>query len=399
MLESNVVHRPRRLIVLRSVSLIILIMFPMFLSFAVHAGDFDTDAGNYKEYAVPIDGFTIEGSVGEGDDFADWYVLAGQEGEEPKFSLVYDSDSYDIDLRIYSDDTMTGSLASRISPDTNFFILTGTCYLEVTAFDGSGPYEIVINDGGAESGMDCAGPDEIEPNDSRRDASEIENLTFDGVICENDIDWFIMTGQEGVNPIITLNYDPTSCDIDLVVYTDYTVSNTLSSVSSPDSENFNVPGTCWIKVFSWTGAGEYSVTIEPQDQELKNTGSCAVPVPCQGYSENEPNDEKDLADLITGLEIMGHACEGEDDWYVLGGQEGSGPWFELSYDPTCDIDLEIWDNDELVGSLVEFQSSDRDQFNVEGTCYLRVWGHDSGGDYRITITPDMPPPDPSETNT
>ncbi|MCK4720483.1 hypothetical protein KAU08_07480, partial [bacterium] len=188
------------------------------------------------------------------------------------------------------------------------------------------------------------GPDEWEPNDDWRDATEITGLVIEGEIGRrsDDEDWFVLVdGQEGFFPYITIWYDDDDCDIDLEVYSgsgrDRDLVGDLSSVYSPDGDDFDVDDTCYLHVIAYEGNGDYTIEIEPEN------GGYYRPDDCEGYDEVESNDDWDLADLITGFEIEGYACVDDDDWFVLDGQEGYFPYIELEYDDDeCDIDLEVY---------------------------------------------------------
>ena len=228
------------------------------------------------------------------------------------------------------------------------------------------------------------GPDEQESNNTLRTADSISGLTIDGEVGRrgDTDDWFVLEGQEGTNPTITLTYDDQACDIDLEVYSgdENNMVGSLTGTDSPDSDTFDVPSTCYLHVYAYDGHGEYTIDIEP--------GNTSSNTECQGDDEVESNDTKDLADSIDGDTIDGYACESDNDWFVLTGQEGTNPTITLEYDDhNCDIDLDVYSDDTLVGSLTGTDSPDEDTFRVRGTCYLHVYAYDGEGDYTITITP------------
>ncbi|MCX6647318.1 MAG: hypothetical protein NTY09_13310 [bacterium] len=107
----------------------------------------------------------------------------------------------------------------------------------------------------------CEGLDESEPNDTAGNADSISDYDIEGHACNSEIDWFVLEGQEGNNPTITLSYDDTSCNIDLEVYSDSSYIGGLDNPGSPDSDTFNVPGTCYLKIWAVTGAGDYTIDI------------------------------------------------------------------------------------------------------------------------------------------
>ncbi|MCX6644933.1 MAG: hypothetical protein NTY09_01030, partial [bacterium] len=94
------------------------------------------------------------------------------------------------------------------------------------------------------------GPDENESNDTMNTADSIDGLTIDGEIGRqgDQDDWFVLQGQEGYNPTFTLTYNVDDCDVDMEVYSDDEVIGSLTSTGSPDSGEFEVPGTCYLHV-------------------------------------------------------------------------------------------------------------------------------------------------------
>src|SRR3990172_8946081 len=101
---------------------------------------------------------------------------------------------------------------------------------------------------------------------------------------------------------------------------------------------------------------------------LSMIGLAFVPSPAQGQEgpdEFESNDTKEKANSISGDEILGEVGgrTDSDDWFVLEGQEGSFPEITLWYDADrCDVDMDVWSDDELVGSLTDTASPDRSRF-------------------------------------
>jgi hypothetical protein len=236
-----------------------------------------------------VDGFHINGEIGPHGDHDDWYLLQGQEGSNPTFTLTYNFDECDIDMNIYDGDQIVGALISPDSPDSGTYDMNGTCYLHVVYyFDGNGQYTIDIEpygnsdesarENGSEGvdspsspgveesstiGDPCQGPDEVEPNNDEDSLNSIESLIINGHACPEDIDWFVLEGQTGTNPTITLSYNDSECDIDLDIYDVDGYVGSLTSPDSPDESIFNLHGGCWIMVSAYEGEGDYTIEIEP----------------------------------------------------------------------------------------------------------------------------------------
>jgi hypothetical protein len=229
------------------------------------------------------------------------------------------------------------------------------------------------------------GPDEWEPNDDMELADTIEGYIIEAEIGDDDDedDWFKLEGQEGYHPTFTIYFDEDELEVDWEIWSDDDIVGDSYDWGAPESITADVPGTCYIHVWWWSGEGEYSIEIEPDEDDVEPLDD-----DCEGPDELEPNDDEDLADSIDSLFIEGYACEDDDDWFVLEGQEGRNPEITLRYDEDeCDIDLEIYSDDEWVGSLSNVDSPDSDDFRVPDVCYIHVYAYEGEGWYEIEIEP------------
>lgn len=109
----------------------------------------------------------------------------------------------------------------------------------------------------------------------------------------------------------------------------------------------------------------------------------------EGDDEVEPNDTMDLADPVDGYIINGHMDEDDvEDWFVLDGQEGYEPTFTIYFDEDeCEIDFEIYSDDELVESVIGYGTEESITCEVPGDCYIHVYYWDGEGEYTIEIDP------------
>lgn len=104
---------------------------------------------------------------------------------------------------------------------------------------------------------------EVEPNNSKDLADKVTGMTIRGSLSSTkDVDWFYLTGQEGVKPTFTIRH-ASGIDFDFAVYSDGELIKTCTGTASTDSETVNVPGKCYIKVYSFRGKGAYTITITP----------------------------------------------------------------------------------------------------------------------------------------
>jgi len=247
----------------------ITIMSLLLLAFAIapviaQEGPDEWESNDTMELADEIEGYIIEAEIGD-DDEDDWFMLTGQEGYNPSFTIHFDEDELEVDWEIWSDDEIVDSSVAYGSPETISTRVPGTCYIHVWWWSGEGEYwiEIEPDEGEVADRDECEGPDEWEPNDDYDLADSIDELFIEGYACEDDVDWFLLEGQEGTRPTITLTYDDDECDIDLEVWSDDEVVGSLNDIESPDSDEFRIPGECWLMVTAFDGEGWYEIEIEP----------------------------------------------------------------------------------------------------------------------------------------
>lgn len=104
---------------------------------------------------------------------------------------------------------------------------------------------------------------EQEPNDTKSIADPVNGGIIRGEIGRNGdrIDWFRLSGDEGINPTFTLTYDSSNgTDLDLYVYNaNEKVGDTVSQTRSPETVSCNVPGQCYVRVYAYRGQGNYTI--------------------------------------------------------------------------------------------------------------------------------------------
>lgn len=237
-----------------------LLMFLILAPAIAGQGPDEIEPNDTMELADFIDSYLIQGHMDE-DDEADWYVLDGQEGYYPTFTIFFDGDEVEIDWEIYSDDEFVEGAYGWDGDESITCEVPGECYIYVYWYSGEGDYEIEIE---PERG-ECEGEDEVEPNDNEDLADIIEDeLEIHGYMCIDDEDWFVLAGQEGFEPTFTIYFDEDECEIDFWIYSDDELVGEAIGYGSGESITCEVPGECFIYVYYWDGEGEYTIEIEPQ---------------------------------------------------------------------------------------------------------------------------------------
>lgn len=223
----------------------------------------DVEPNDSKEQASRTSSMEIAGVLSSAGD-VDWYLLTGQEGVNPTFSLNHEP-GRDLDMQVYSGDNLVGSAIGVSSPDVISCRVPGTGYLRVYSSSGYGPYRIVISRQGriaTVSNTGTSGADDREPNDDRSQATRINARSFSGQIGhQGDVDWYVLGGQEGVRPTFVINHDP-GTDIDFEVFSGDSQVCSAVGTTSPDRVSCHVPGTCYVRVYSYRGTGNYTISIE-----------------------------------------------------------------------------------------------------------------------------------------
>ncbi len=318
-----------------------------------------------------VHGLTIQGSL-SANDTVDWFELGGHEGERPSASLSYDA-GCDFYLEIYSDTNLSGTITGRES-GKNPVHTPGRCFFKVMRKSGEGPYKISITPGR----IDLQSGVELESNNSRALANRTRSMMLSGHLDENDSeDWFVLEGQEGTQPAITLSHGE-GVNFDMEVYSDDMLVCSARGTENTETVSCNVPGRCYVRIIRVSSTGNYTVRVQ------RDGGT---------YSEQEPNDDRSMANLVRNLVIDGSlSADDTDDWFELNGQEGTAPTFTLRHGQNANFNFEVFSGDVLVCRGTGTGTTETIRCNVPGRCFVHVWRVSGEGNYTLTIEPNRPQP-------
>jgi len=107
------------------------------------------------------------------------------------------------------------------------------------------------------------GINEVEPNNLKAEADLISGLTISGHCHPGDVDWYVLNGQEGTRCSFTLDFDEDRAIVGMEIYSDESLIGIFEDGRSGQTETFDIPGTCYIKV--WNNPdheGPYDITLE-----------------------------------------------------------------------------------------------------------------------------------------
>lgn len=312
-----------------------------------------------------VSGMTVTGSLGAGDD-ADWFEVNRQEGFRPTVELSRAAGG-DFALEVYSDSFLTGKTAGKGPVEGITCNVPGRCFLKVLRKGGSGDYTLRIRPAARSE----TGGSELEINDRREIANPVTGTVIRGRTGGQDAgDWFVLGGQEGTRPTLTISHDA-SCNIDFEVYSDDTLVGRAAGAQSPETVTCSVPGRCYIRVWSARGEGDYTINLDPRGGT---------------DDEREPNNDRTAATLVRSMAFRGELNASDtEDWFELNGQEGVFPTFAISHAGGANFDFEVFSGEVSVGRAVGTGQSDTLTARVPGRCFVRVWRVSGQGAYTVTV--------------
>ncbi len=128
----------------------------------------------------------------------------------------------------------------------------------------------------------------------------------------------------------------------------------------------------------------------PDEPISRDGGDADGAVSSQGPSEREPNNSMASADLVSSL-VLGGRVNGNDaeDWFLLGGQEGTYASFTLVRGDESDMVMEVYNNGSMVASTGG-AGNDSLICSIPGRCHVRVRCLRGGGEYAVYINPGGP---------
>ncbi len=101
----------------------------------------------------------------------------------------------------------------------------------------------------------------------------VSQLRFSGVMTgPDDVDWLTLSGQEGTNPTVCLQH-AAGVDFDFAVYNDDNEVCSNVETGTRTCCQASVPGQCKIKVWSASGSGNYTITIQPGSAPSRDDNS------------------------------------------------------------------------------------------------------------------------------
>nr|HPJ38147.1 hypothetical protein [Spirochaetota bacterium] len=91
--------------------------------------------------------------------------------------------------------------------------------------------------------------------------------------------------------------------------------------------------------------------------------------------------------LTRSMNLMG-SLGGQDteDWFELGGQEGTMPSFTIRHGNDCNYDFEVYSGNSVAGRGEGTGPFETIRCMVPGRCFIKVWRVRGSGPYTVTVT-------------
>lgn len=276
---------------------------------------------------------------------------------------------------------------------------------------------------------------EREPNDDPAKASPVGSLGAQGTLSSaNDVDWFVLGGQQGTRAFFALVHDY-SVSFKLEVFSGGRSVGTPVAAGAIDTylcEDTRSP--CTLRVSSLRGQGAYSILIAPlagapfvppaasgspsivapsrpgalpviPGQVLPGARPGQVPLVPTGSEceEREVNDSTAQATVTQCKVLRGTIATPRDtDWFAVDGLGGRVWILTLTHDPKVDLDFMFYGDDRAVKQVTGPKTGSSAAAAIQGRCYIGVSsaGQNWTGKYALFISggaatapkPPAPPP-------
>ena len=364
------------------------------ITYSTGGGSGATDAANDIPSAVTAPASPISGSLTDGSDDWDVYAVALTAGQPLSVSLTGPSGS-DFDLYLYAPGSGSVNTADEVAgaygtsyPDQFTYTPTtsGTYYLCVYSYSGSGAYSLTWRTSGGTTGSDAANniPGTTAP------ASPISESLGTG----DDWDVYAISLQSGQRFAASLN-GPAGSDFDMYLYapgnTTINGGTTVASangVTYPDTLDCAITrtGTYYLAVYRYSGTGVYSLTYAATgssggtgDAEPANNNIPGVALPSPSPVSGSLDENSDTADVYSVTLAAGETIQ-----VILTSPDASTDFDLYLYGPGA---TSIW-VDSAVAEAAATSYPDTFSFTARtaGTYYLEAYAYSGSGRYSLAYT-------------
>lgn len=311
---------------------------------------FDEEADNGSPArATPIESDQLDDlALCPGDE--DWYAIDVEAGTIVTFDARFRHVEGDVELQLFLEDGRTLVASGRSATDNERIrVELGTDRsLRLRVFlarpvPAAVPYRLLLT---AEDGEVCV-DDELEPNDGRAEATDIDGAV-DGRVCPADPDWFRISNVPAGSVVdVDLDFITNLGDLDLDVFRPNEPEPLISSENRNQTESISFPapfgGDFFVRVRG-VGTDRNDYTLRPRIRVGDPNAACLD----DGF---EPNDSSATSATISfPFEAPLTLCAGDEDLFSIPFPGAGGVVaVELSHPPGVDIDAALYpDADDIL---------------------------------------------------
>ncbi len=203
------------------------------------------------------------------DNVPDWFDVDAEDGQTVTVTISFTHSSGDLDLEAYdSNGNRLASSATTSNEESISLTKNGALFIKVFGYQGdSNTYSLRVETEG-DGGHDDPCPDAFSGNDSRENAAEVAEGSWDGLeICGGTSDWFHLSASLGSRAVVSISFQHSTGDLDMKAYSE-SGQELASSDSTSDSESVSVDlgADRYIEVLGYDGASNtYSLSVQVQN--------------------------------------------------------------------------------------------------------------------------------------
>ncbi|MDS0261146.1 S8 family serine peptidase [Haloarcula sp. S1CR25-12] len=365
-------------------------------------GSGDRHADNRYDATAVSPGDQVSGTI---DDDVDYFSVTARSGATLKPELSITGGDGELDMTLLNE---SGGTVESATTDGNSDSLTyevpesGEYYVQVySPFGGTADYDLKMKYDAAEDEDGTSSGDRFEPNDRRRNATEISSgADFDGLTLYdgNDNtefeDYYAFNAKKGVEYTVTASFDDVSGDPRLIV-DGPSLYKGFQGTTSPKDIEFTAAFDQTHYIWVYNASTKYDLSLEKMSSgdslEINDRPEDATPV--------EPGDN------YQGLAIEDKNGVEDVDYFAIDVNHSETITSEIDFDTgDSDLELDLFGPDKSKikhGRLTSGGEGIRHKARRSGTYYLRVQAQGATGsyDFRVGLRNPVPPgTEPFEPN-
>jgi len=185
----------------------------------------------------------------------DWYSVTGSK----TVTITFQNSVGDLDAALLDTSGKVVALSDSVSDVETLQVPSGTYFVRVYSFQGSGVPYTISPGAGTSTGTD----DSYEQNDTKSTSATVASGTYPALQCLDE-DWYKIAVQPGTFKV-SIQFTHASGDLDMYLYNPTKLVGRSTSTTNSETITYSVTKatTLYIRVFGYQGAkNSYSMTVQ-----------------------------------------------------------------------------------------------------------------------------------------